>query len=133
MKTMIWTNSEWKKFRANPKRMDEYENCLIEYREATEEEIKELRIPSKFVDIKIPIQVFMNSELLQKKVQMIDLIYNWLERRTVDWYLNIEHIDLNDVPEYLSLEEYTAMKEVWVIFPKEIEDMFENNSEATEE
>lgn len=127
MKTEIWTNSEWIKFRANPKRMDEYENCLIEYREPTDEEIKELRIPTKFVNIQIPIDVFMNYELLQKKVQMIDLIYNWLERRTIDWYLNIENIDMNDVPEYLSQSEYIAMKKVWVIFPQEIIDLFENN------
>ena len=131
-KANIWTTPEWVKFWANPKRMGEYNNCKLEYREVSDEEIRELRIPVKIVEVAIPIEAVENSENIQKKLASIDLIYTWLYKRTYDWYLHIENIDLNDVSWYLSLEEYTALKAVWTIFPQEIIDMFENTNENTE-
>lgn len=130
MKAQIWTDQNGNKFRVNPKRIHEYVNCKIEYREVSEEEIAELRIPEAMVMVKIPIQVFLNSEEMQKKIAGLDLLYNGLDRRTIDWYLQIENIDTHDVPEYLSMEEYTRMKEAGVIFPQEIIELYENVEET---
>lgn len=126
MQALIVTHPDWTKEWGNPKRMHEYKNCLIEYRDVTEQEIADLRIPEAMVTVKIPIQVFMNSEEMQNKIRSLDLLYNWLDRRTMDWYLHIENIDTHDVPEYLSLDEYTRMKNAGVIFPPEIIELFEN-------
>ena len=130
MKALIWTDQNWNKFRANPKRMHEYSNCRIEWRDVSDQEIVELRIPEAMVTVLIPIQVFMNSEEMQNKIRALDLLYNWLDRRTMDGYLHIENIDTHDVPEYLSLEEYTRMKNAGVIFPPEIISLFENPIET---
>lgn len=130
MKAQIWTDQNGNKFRVNPKRIHEYVNCKIEYREVSEEEIAELKIPEAMVMVKIPIQVFLNSEEMQKKIAGLDLLYNGLDRRTIDWYLQIENIDTHDVPEYLSMEEYTRMKEAGVIFPQEIIELYENVEET---
>ena len=129
MKAMIWTTPAWNKFWANPKRMHEYVNCRMEYRDVTEEEIAELRIPEAMVTVLIPIEVFMRSEEMQNKIKSLDLLYNWLDRRTFDWYLHIENIDTHDVPEYLSLDEYTRMKNAGVIFPPEIIEIYENTED----
>lgn len=139
MKAQIWIDQNWKKFRVNPKRIHEYINCRIEYREVTEEEIVELWIPEAMVTVLIPIEVFQQSELLQKKVMTLDLLFNWLDRRTMNGFLHIENIDTHDVPAWLSMEEYQMMKSVWVIFPPEIIALYENteneqnnNEEETE-
>lgn len=139
MKALIGIDQNGKKFRVNPERIHEYVNCKIEHREVTQEEIVELRIPEALVTVKIPVEVFRRSEEMQTKIKGLDLLYNWLKRRTIDGYLHIENIDTHDVPEYLSLEEYTRMKAAGVIFPPEIIALFENvedeqnsNEEETE-
>ena len=139
MQALIVTHQDGTKERWNPKRMSEYVNCTIEYRNVSEQEIVELRIPEALVTVKIPIEVFMRSEEMQNKIKTLDLLYNWLDRRTINWYLQVENIDTHDVPEYLSLEEYTRMKAAGVIFPPEIIALFENvedeqnsNEEETE-
>ena len=133
MQALIVTRPDGTKERANPKRMSEYVNCNIEFREVTEEEIVALRIPEAMVTVKIPIQVFMNSEEMQNKIKTLDLLYNGLDRRTIDGYLYIENIDTHDVPEYLSAEEYLRMKNAGVIFPQEIIDLYENSENEEEE
>lgn len=126
MKALIWTDENGKKFRANPKRINEYSNCTMEWRDVSEQEIEDLKIPEAMVTVKIPIEVFMNSEEMQNKIRALDLLFNWLDRRTMDWYVHIENIDTHDVPWYLSLDEYTRMKNAWAIFPQEIIDLYEN-------
>lgn len=126
MKALVWTDESGNKFRANPKRMHEYSNCKIEYRDVSEDEIAELKIPEAMVTVLIPVEVFLGSEELQEKIKALDLLYNWLDRRTMDWYVHIENIDTHDVLEYLSSDEYTRMKNAGVIFPQEIIDIFEN-------
>lgn len=126
MQALIVTHPDGTKEWGNPKRMAEYVNCRIEYRTVTEEEIVELRIPEALVTVKIPIEVFMRSEEMQNKIKTLDLLYNWLDRRTINWYLQVENIDTHDVPEYLSLEEYQRMKTAGVIFPPEIIALYEN-------
>ncbi len=133
MKALIVTRPDGKKQWWNPKRMSEYVNCKIEYRDVTEQEIVDLKIPEAMVTVKIPIEVFMRSEEMQTKIRTLDLLYNGLDRRTMDGYLYIENIDTHDVPEYLSLDEYTRMKNAGVIFPPEIIALFENVPEETTE
>lgn len=133
MKALIVTKTDGSKERGNPKRMSEYVNCKIEYREVTEQEIVDLRIPVAMVTIKIPIQVLMNSPEIQEKIKVLDLLYTWLDRRTMDGYLHIENIDTHDVPDYLSKEEYILMKNAGVIFPPEIIEIFENTDGAEKE
>lgn len=132
MQALIVTRPDGKKEWANPKRMSEYVNCTIEYRDVTPEEIVALKIPEAMVTVKIPIQVFLNSQELQQKIAGLDLLYNWLNRRTMDGYLHIENIDTHDVPEYLTLEEYVRMKNAGVIFPPEIIAIYENTNDSEE-
>lgn len=129
MKAQIGTDENGNKFRVNPKKMHLYSNCRIEYRDVSEQEIVDLKIPEALVEVKIPIEVFMRSEEMQNKIRALDLLYNGLDRRTVEGYLYIEYIDTHDVPEYLSLQEYTRMKNAGVIFPPEIIAIYENNEQ----
>lgn len=133
MKAQIWIDQNGNKFRVNPKRIHEYVNCKIECRDVTEEEIVELRIPEAMVTVLIPLDVFLWSQELQQKIAWLDLIYNGLDRRTLDGYVHIENIDTHDVPEYLSMEEYMRMKNAGVIFPPEIIELYENVETPTEE
>lgn len=132
MQALIVTHPDGTKEWGNPKRMAEYVNCRIEYRTVTEEEVVELRIPEAMVTVKIPIEVFMRSEEMQNKIRTLDLLYNWLDRRTINGYLWIENIDTHDVPEYLSQDEYMRMKNAGVIFPPEIIALFENETPVEE-
>ena len=127
MFAQIWTDQNGNKFRANPKRMNDYSNCKIEYREVTEQEIIDLKIPTVRCEVQIPLNVFVNSERIQQKLAMLNLIYDWLDRRTVDGIIYLSHIDLNDVPQFLSMEEYQLCKEAGVIFDENITNLYENN------
>lgn len=132
MKALIVTRPDGTKERGNPARMSEYVNCTIEHREVTEQEIVDLKIPEAMVTVKIPVEVFWRSEEMQQKIAWLDLLYNWLRRRTMDGYLHIENIDTHDVPAYLSMEEYQRMKTAGVIFPPEIIALFENVEDENE-
>lgn len=127
MKALVWTDKNGNKFRANPKRMNDYSNCRIEYREVTEQEIIDLKIPTVRCEVQIPLPVFVGSERIQQKLSMLNLIYDWLDRRTVDGIIYLSHIDLNDVPQFLSMEEYQLCKEAGVIFDENITNLYENN------
>ena len=127
MFALIWTDQNGNKFRANPKRMNDYSNCRIEYREVTEQEIIDLKIPTVRCEVQIPLNVFVNSERIQQKLAMLNLIYDWLDRRTVDGIIYLSHIDLNDVPQFLTMEEYQLCKEAGVIFDENITNLYENN------
>lgn len=127
MKAQIWTDQNGKKFRANPKRMTDYVNCKIEYREVTEQEIIDLKIPEVWCEVKIPLSVFAQSEKIQQKLAMLNMIYDWLDRRTVDGIIYLSHIDLNDVQQFLTMEEYQLCKEAGVIFDENITNLYENN------
>lgn len=107
--------------------MNDYSNCKIEYREVTEQEIIDLKIPTVRCEVQIPLHVFVNSERIQQKLAMLNLIYDGLDRRTVDGIIYLSHIDLNDVPQFLSLEEYQLCKEAGVIFDENITNLYENN------
>lgn len=107
--------------------MTDYVNCKIEYREVTEQEIIDLKIPEVWCEVKIPLPVFAQSEKIQQKLAMLNMIYDWLDRRTVDGIIYLSHIDLNDVQQFLTMEEYQLCKEAGVIFDEAITNLYENN------
>lgn len=131
MKALIWIDVNGNKFRANPKRMNDYSNCTIEWRDVTEQEIIDLKIPTVWCEVQIPLNVFVNSERIQQKLAMLNLIYDWLDRRTVNGIIYLSHIDLNDVPQFLTMEEYQLCKEAGVIFDENISNLYENTSETS--
>lgn len=124
MITAIWTHSDGTKFRADPRRLHTYSNCHIEYREPTEEEIKELRIPTVIVSILIPQTALFKSQSLAAKLDMMIKYYDGLERFTRDGVIHLGNIDLNDIAQYVTAEEYKERKESWVQFPPEVDALF---------
>lgn len=124
MLTAIWTRPDGTKFRADPRRIHTYSGCTIEYREPTEDEIKELRIPTVIVSILIPQMALFKSQSLATKLDMMIKYYDGLERFTRDGMIHLGNIDLNDIAQYVTAEEYKEWKEAWVQFPPEVEDLF---------
>ncbi len=133
MKTTIWTYPDGTKFRADPRRMNNYSNCLIEYREPTAEEIKELRIPTVIVSILIPQTALFKSQSLATKLDLMIKFYDGLERYTRDGIIHLGNINIDDLAKYVTKEEYKEWKGVWVQFPPEVEALFAKpkNEEAT--
>ena len=124
MITPIWTHPDGTKFRADPRRLHTYSNCHIEYREPTEEEIKELRIPTVIVSILIPQMALFKSQSLATKLDMMIKFYDGLERFTRDGMIHLGNIDLNDIAQYVTAEEYKEWKGAWVQFPPEVDTLF---------
>nr|DAS13412.1 MAG TPA: hypothetical protein [Caudoviricetes sp.] len=91
--------------------MNNYSNCRIEYREPTAEEIKELRIPTVIVSILIPQMALFKSQSLATKLDMMIKYYDGLERFTRDGVIHLGNIDLNDISQYVTTEEYKERKE----------------------
>ena len=50
--------------------------------------------------------------------------YDGLERYTRDGMIHLGNIDLNDIAQYVTAEEYKEWKEAWVQFPPEVEALF---------
>ena len=124
MLTAIWTRPDGTKFRADPRRIHTYSGCTIEYREPTEDEIKELRIPTVIVSILIPQMALFKSQSLATKLDMMIKYYDGLERFTRDGVIHLGNIDLNDIAQYVTPEEYKERKEAWVQFPPEVDTLF---------
>ena len=133
MITAIWTHPDGTKFRADPRRLHTYSNCHIEYREPTEDEIKELRIPTVIVTILIPQTALFKSQSLATKLDLMIKFYDGLERFTRDGVIHLGNIDLNDIAQYVTAEEYKEWKESWVQFPPEVDALFAKlkNEEAS--
>lgn len=96
--------------------MSTYSNCHIEYREPTAEEVKELRIPTVIVSILIPQMALFKAPSLEKKLDQMIKLYDGLERFTRDGVIHLGNIDLNDIAQYVTKEEYKERKGVWVTF-----------------
>lgn len=124
MLTAIWTRPDGTKFRADPRRIHTYSGCTIEYREPTEDEIKELRIPTTIVTLLIPQMALFQSQSLAQKFDMMIKIYDWLERYTRDGIIHLGNINIDDLARYVTAEEYKEWKGVWVEFPPEVDALF---------
>ena len=116
MQTAIWTRPDGTKFRADPRRIHTYSGCTIEYREPTEDEIKELRIPTVIVTILIPQMALFKAPSLEKKLDQMIKLYDGLERVTRDWMIHLGNINIDDLALYVTKEEYNERKGVWVTF-----------------
>ena len=59
--------------------------------------------------------------------------YDGLERFTRDGVIHLGNIDLNDIAQYVTAEEYKEWKESWVQFPPEVDALFAKlkNEEAS--
>lgn len=106
--------------------MNTYSNCHIEYREPTEDEIKELRIPTVIVSILIPQMALFKSQSLATKLDLMIKFYDGLERYTRDGVIHLGNINIDDLALYVTKEEYKEWKEAWVQFPPEVEALFED-------
>ena len=131
MQTTIWTRPDGSKFRADPARIHSYNNCRLETREPTAEEIKELRIPEAIVEVIIPEEVY-KSDQIQQLIGGFRAIYSGLDIRTYEGNTHIGNIDLADIKKFITKETYEKLKALGTIRPPEVISLFEGkkNEEA---
>ena len=110
--------------RANPQKPWLYKGELVYDVEITDEERKELRIPRMLVGIRIPLKAFANSPELVKKLEFMTTIYSGLDIHTTGWITYVENVDIDDIPEFISFEEYKKFKALEVEFPEGIEELY---------
>lgn len=79
-----------------------------------------------FVTFEIPYELIQNSQELNKKLVDIRLAYSQSQTITKDGITYLSHIDITDVKEYLSKEEFLKFKGAGIKFPPEVEALFED-------
>lgn len=124
----------WVRRWADPKKPWLYKGELVYDVEITDEERKELHIPKLLVEIKIPLSALMENQSIAQKLNLMTTIYTGLEIFTRDWITHVNNIDIEDIPQFLSKEEYQFMKQVKVEFSPEVEALYsewETNEETT--
>lgn len=124
----------WVRRWADPKKPWLYKGEIIYDAEISEEERKELHIPKLLVEIKIPLSALMENQSIAQKLNLMTTIYTGLEIFTRDWITHVNNIDIEDIPQFLSKEEYQFMKQVKVEFSPEVEALYsewETNEETT--
>lgn len=87
-----------------------------------------------FVTFEIPYALIQNSQELKNKLVDIRLAYSQSQTITRDGITYLSHIDITDVKEYLSKEEFAKFKGAGIKFPPEVEALFADkpkNEEAT--
>lgn len=114
----------WVRRWADPKKPWLYKGEIIYDAEIFEEERKELHIPKLLVEIKIPLSALMENQSIAQKLNLMTTIYTGLEIFTRDWITHVNNIDIEDIPQFLSKEEYQFMKQVKVEFPPEVEALY---------
>lgn len=77
-----------------------------------------------FVTFEIPYELIQNSQELNKKLVDIRLAYSQSQTITRDGITYLSHIDITDVKEYLSKEEFMRFKGAGIKFPPEVEALF---------
>lgn len=77
-----------------------------------------------FVTFEIPYELIQNSQELNKKLVDIRLAYSQSQTITRDGITYLSHIDITDVKEYLSKEEFLKFKGAGIKFPPEVEALF---------
>ena len=78
----------------------------------------------RFVTFEIPYELIQNSEELNKKLVNIRLAYSQSQTITKGGITYLSHIDITDVKEYLSKEEFQKFKGAGIKFPPEVEALF---------
>ena len=106
-------------------RLSEWESAEVV--ERTEYEARlEANTPKEphFVTFEIPYELIQNSQELNKKLVDIRLAYSQSQTITRDGITYLSHIDITDVKEYLSKEEFLKFKGAGIKFPPEVEALF---------
>lgn len=131
MKYLIWTKN-WKSRYVAPNEVNTLEEWYtIETREVNPSEYEELGIPT-FVSIKIPISLYKASAEIKEMVDDIVNFYSDTFRKKRDWIITISNINIKDVAEEIDKTQYLELKTAGVIFPEEVDDLF-NEKEEDEE
>ena len=82
-----------------------------------------------FVTFEIPYELIQNSQELNKKLVDIRLAYSQSQTITRDGITYLSHIDITDVKQYLSKEEFLKFKGAGIKFPPEVEALFEDKKD----
>ena len=77
-----------------------------------------------FVTFEIPYSLILGSQELRDKPLAIRLAYSQMETITKNGITYLSHIDITDVKEYLSKEEFAKFKGAGIKFPPEVEALF---------
>lgn len=124
----IGTRPDGSKFRADPARIHTYNNCRLETREPTPEEIHELRIPEAIIEVIIPEAVY-KSEQIQQLIGGFRAIYSGLDIRTYEGSTHIGNIDLADIKKFITKETYEQLKALGTIRPPQVVALFEDKKD----
>lgn len=107
--------------------LKEWETCV----ETTDEEFyewdKNRPEPAPephFVTFEIPYALILGSQELREKLVAIRLAYSQMETITKNGITYLSHIDITDVKEYLTKEEFAKFKGAGIKFPPEVEALF---------
>lgn len=87
-----------------------------------------------FVTFEIPYALILGSQELKDKLVAIRLAYSQMETITKNGITYLSHIDITDVKEYLTKEEFAKFKGAGIKFPPEVEALFadkKKNEEAS--
>lgn len=77
-----------------------------------------------FVTFEIPYELIQNSQELKNKLVDIRLAYSQSQTITRDGITYLSHIDITDVKEYLTKEEFAKFKGAGIKFPPEVEALY---------
>ena len=77
-----------------------------------------------FVTFEIPYALILGSQELKDKLVAIRLAYSQMETITKNGITYLSHIDITDVKEYLTKEEFAKFKGAGIKFPPEVEALF---------
>ena len=77
-----------------------------------------------FVTFEIPYALILSSQELMNKLVAIRLAYSQMETITKNGITYLSHIDITDVKEYLTKEEFAKFKGAGIRFPPEVEALF---------
>ena len=77
-----------------------------------------------FVTFEIPYELIQKSQELKNKLVDIRLAYSQMETITKHGITYLSHIDITDVKEYLSKEEFAKFKGAGIKFPPEVEALY---------
>lgn len=77
-----------------------------------------------FVTFEIPYELIQNSQELKNKLVDIRLAYSQSQTITRDGITYLSHIDITDVKEYLTKEEFQKFKGAGIKFPPEVEALY---------
>ena len=77
-----------------------------------------------FVTFEIPYALILGSQELMNKLVAIRLAYSQMETITKNGITYLSHIDITDVKEYLTKEEFAKFKGAGIKFPPEVEALF---------